>query len=92
MTTYVLRNGRLMEKHQAPRRSVASVISDTMDALKHPGTGELIDSKAAFRAATRASGCLEVGNEPMRPQPRPEPRMSEIADDVKRSIAQLRSR
>lgn len=46
------------------------VISDTMRALRHHGTGEIIDSKAKFRAATKASGCVEIGNSlPVERQP-----------------------
>ena len=39
------------------------VISDTMDPVKHHGTGAIIDSKARFRADTKASGCIEIGTE-----------------------------
>jgi hypothetical protein len=39
------------------------VLSDCMDALRHPVTGLYSDSKAAFRAMTRASGCEEVGDQ-----------------------------
>lgn len=44
------------------------VISDSMDMLKHPATGHMTDSKSVFRGHTKASGCIEVGNEPMKPQ------------------------
>ena len=44
------------------------VISDTMEPIKHHATGAIIDSKARFRADTRASGCVEIGNEPIRPR------------------------
>ena len=96
MTSYVIRDGRLVEKHLAPpkhsARPAAYVISDTMPSLKHPGTGRHHDSKAAFRADTRACGGTEVGTDPAisRPGPKPEPRGIEM--DVKRAIAQLRSR
>jgi hypothetical protein len=70
------------------------VISDTMDPVKHMGTGRLHDSKAAFRADTRATGCLEVGTDPaiLRDRPRVELSNRDIAMDVKKSIEQLRSR
>jgi hypothetical protein len=52
-----------------PRQNWAvSVISDSMDAIRHHGTGEIIDSKSKFRAATRASGCIEVGTEKIKPR------------------------
>lgn len=45
------------------RRVNAYVISDTMDATLHMADGKLYDSKQKFRAATKAAGCIEVGNE-----------------------------
>lgn len=53
----------VVEAHQAPPRSGVSVISDTMDAMVHPVTGKVYDSKSRFRAETRARGLTEVGNE-----------------------------
>lgn len=43
-----------------------------MDATWHPATGEVLDSKSRFREATRASGCVEVGDQalPATPQKR----------------------
>ena len=95
--TYVLRNGKLVPKLKASLLSSTSltrihVISDTMAPVKHMGTGRIHDSKSRFRADTRAMGCEEIGTEPVRAHPRPEPSMHDIAMDVKKSIAQLRSR
>ena len=64
--TWVYRSGKLVPKHlAAPRGSgrVRGVISDTMDALVHPCTGKMMDSKSEFRKITRAKGGVEVGNE-----------------------------
>lgn len=64
--TWVMRNGKLVPKHLAgPRDSgrVRGVISDTMDALVHPCTGKMMDSKSEFRKVTKAKGGVEVGNE-----------------------------
>ncbi len=64
--TWVYRDGKLVPKHLAvPRHSgrTRGVISDTMDALIHPCTGKLMDSKSQFRKVTRAKGGVEVGNE-----------------------------
>lgn len=52
--------------------SAPMVISDTMDPTWHPATGMMADSKAAFRKMTRQSGCVEVGNEPLKAKPRTE--------------------
>lgn len=78
--------GPRVEKQQA-----VYVISDTIDHMKHPGTGEMIDSKARFRQATRASGCVEVGTDPaaLRPRPKFEVSTQEVVNDVKRALAEL---
>ena len=64
MTTYVLRNGKLVEKHKAaPLHDAPSVISDIMDPTLHHADGKMYDSKKSFRAATKAAGCIEYGND-----------------------------
>ena len=45
------------------RGSSPGVISDTMDATRHMADGKLYTSKSAFRAATKAAGCVEIGSE-----------------------------
>jgi hypothetical protein len=69
-----------------------SVISDTMEPLKHMGTGRVLDSKSKFRADTRASGCVEVGNDPAALRARPTPEPEGVHMDVKRAMEELRSR
>lgn len=96
MTTFVLRNGALVEKHLAPLSTSGPQrhISDTMGLTWHPATGKHLDSKSAFRRMTRDSGCREVGNDvPARPTRAPI-RLSkqERARDIKRAIDTLRSR
>ena len=94
--TWVMRNGRLVRKERAAPLNVTSsavyVISDTMQPLKHMGTGRMLDSKSQFRADTRASGCVEVGTDPaaMRERPKPVPQGAHM--DVKRAFEELRSR
>ncbi len=98
MTTYVWRDGEVVEKNEAFRRSGAGVyvISDTLGStLWHPATGKYTDSKSRFRQMTREAGCVEVGTDPSFNRPRREPiRLSkeERARDIKRTIDQLRSR
>ena len=90
---YVYRNGRLVPKHEAeplPGHTGAYVISDTMDALRHPITGRIMDSKSQFRSVTRAHGCVEVGNE----RQRDTRRLSEFdktsrINDIRRAITEL---
>ena len=97
--TYLLRNGRLVPKHLATPLTKAAdprmhVISDTMAPTRHMATGKIHDSKAAFRADTRATGCVEVGTDPAirRAPKRDLAPMVDIVNDVKKAIAQLRSR
>ena len=79
MTVYVYRpkhpeadgNGMVPLSIAGPKQvsnSAPSVISDTMAPLKHHGTGAIIDSKARFRADTKASGCVEIGTERIKPR------------------------
>ena len=66
MTTYVYRNGELVEKHLASPRGkqyVSGVISDNIPDLVHPANGKRYDSKSAFRKVTKAHGYQEVGTE-----------------------------
>ena len=50
------------------RKNGPYVVSDSMQPLKHMGTGRVIDSKSLFRNETKASGCVEIGNEQPRPR------------------------
>lgn len=87
---YVYRNGRLVPKAEAaPRECVAAhhVISDTMPAMRHPITQQVMDSKSAFRGVTRAHGCVEVGNEVQRDTRRVD--LGDRRADIRRAIAEL---
>jgi hypothetical protein len=60
MTTYVLRNGVLVEKHKAPPRNAAPYVLSDLPAYKSPlGTG-VIDGRAARREDLKRGGCREV--------------------------------
>lgn len=68
------------------------VISDTMEAIKHMGSGRMIDSKAKFRAETKATGCIEVGNEKITARkPIPLDRRQR-REDIGRAIYELRNK
>lgn len=67
------------------------LILDTMDALPHPITGEVLDSKSAFRARTKAAGGVELGNEKPKPRLRPKMDKRKRADDIKKAIYDLRN-
>jgi hypothetical protein len=64
MTTYVLRNGALIEKHLAPPLAAgrsAHVISDIAPFQIQDGTP--ITSRAALRDYERANGVRQVGTD-----------------------------
>ena len=69
---YVWRNGQMVRvdnDYKSPDRPPAErihVINDEMPALFNPADGRLYTSKAKFRAAARAKGLTEVGNEEMK--------------------------
>jgi len=73
------------------KSNAAYVISDTMIPLKHMGTGEVIDSKAKFRAATRASGCVEIGNEPIKPRAQIKLDSGQRRETIRKVIYDLRN-
>ena len=75
-------------------RGAPAYISDHMDPLRHMADGQIYDSKAKFRQATAAAGCVEVGNEvatilkPREPVPLSR---GERRDAIKRSIWELKN-
>lgn len=97
--TYVFRDGKLVPKHLAgpppaqargPQSSLPRphYISDNIGGirgLRHPSTGEFMDSKSRFRAETEARGLTEMGNEAF-PVSRQQT-MAELRDEVAREIA-----
>lgn len=74
------------------KSSAPYVISDTMEPLKHHGTGKVIDSKRAFSAETRAAGMVELGNEPIRPRAPIKLDKRQRVDDIRRTIYELKNR
>jgi hypothetical protein len=75
MVTYVWRNGKCVDKRRAKPLNYSDeapgVISDTMAATQHMATGRFHESKKSFRADTKASGCIEYGNDAQAlPRPR----------------------
>ena len=73
------------------KSSAPYVISDTMAPTKHMGTGETIDSKAKFRQATRASGCVEIGNEPIKGRAPIKLSSEQRRNDIRKAIYDLRN-
>ena len=64
MARYIWHNDQWVPAVRVSRPSVfPSIIRDGMDALLHPATGVVTDSKAEFRRMTRERGYEEIGNE-----------------------------
>jgi len=101
MTTYVVERtarGKIKIVEKGSRRLLNAtgvhVISDEMPATRHMADGQYYTSKAKFRAATRAAGCIEVGNEtkallaPRKPtMPTREQRRDAIRTALRRQLA-----
>lgn len=71
------------------------VISDEMAPTKHMADGKTYTSKAKFREATRAAGCIEVGNESatmLKPRKPVQLDRGQRAEAIKRAIHELRNR
>jgi hypothetical protein len=89
MTLYVWHEGQWypVGRHvPAPR---VHIIGDHMDATKHMADGRTYDSKSAFRAATRAAGCVELGNDAPVGAPPPDVNRAELRNDIRTAFEQL---
>lgn len=70
------------------------VISDEMEPTRHMADGRHFTSKAKFRAHTKATGHIELGNEtPTLTKPRAPITLSrkQRREDIKRTIYELRN-
>jgi hypothetical protein len=65
MTRYVWGNGDWIDTTgwKRPPRKTPYIVRDSMTPAVHPVTGDVLDSKSAFRAITREHGLTEIGNE-----------------------------
>lgn len=87
---HIWHNGDWLDVTDLPRRPRVGpyIIRDCMDAAVHPATGETMDSKSAFRAATRAAGLVEIGNDAIAPAP-PAYDPADLKGDVAKAITML---
>lgn len=99
MTTFVYRNGELVDKRVAPPKveggPASYVISDIMSETRHMANGKTYTSKSEYRKATKAAGCIEVGNETetlLKPRKRVELDRTVRREDIQRTIYDLRNR
>ena len=67
------------------------VIGDSLPSpLLHPATGKVTDSKSAFRRETKASGCVELGNDaPLTPK-KPDIRIENSRETLSRVLQGFR--
>lgn len=96
MTTYVIRKGKVVNKYATPKGAkhgkAAYVISDEMSETRHMADGLTYTSKSRFRQATRAAGCIEVGNETqtlLKPRKVIQLSRQDRRDAIRHSIQQL---
>lgn len=99
MATYVYRDGKVIDKRIASakgsRNQAAYVISDEMPETKHMADGHTYTSKKKFRDATRAAGCVEVGNETatlLNPRKSIVLDTAQRRDDIRRAIYELKNK
>lgn len=97
MATFVIRNGKLVDKRNALPKGVKSVhvISDEMPETRHMADGQIYTSKKKFRDATKAAGCIEVGNETatlLKPRKPIQLSRQDRRDAIRHSIQQLMGR
>lgn len=94
--TYIMRGGHLVTKAEAcamdahQREAAPGVISDNFrngDALWHPCTGEMVDSKSRFREITKRHGGEEIGTEVQRDRRKYDAGCS--GNDVRRAVEML---
>lgn len=94
MTTYVYRNGEIVEKKYSQPIHTTSVISDNMDPLLHHAAMRVIDSKSEFRRETRRHNCVEVGTEKDYGSKRlftPKLDNRQRKEDIRRAVYELRN-
>ncbi len=62
---WVWRDGKMIEVDPdwRPKPRAFFVHTDAIAPIQHPITGQLMDSKSAFRQVTKDHGYIEVGNE-----------------------------
>ena len=97
MTTYVYRNGELIEKSlAAPKHqsdSATNVIRDEIEPTRHMADGNYYTSKAKMREVNKIHHCIEVGNEIAtitKPRKRIELSREQRRNEIRRAISQLR--
>lgn len=64
-TTYVIRNGELVEKSKINDETNAPMVMGDIAPYQSMIDGSMIQSRSRHREHLKANGCIEVGNESM---------------------------
>jgi hypothetical protein len=95
-TTYVLRDGELIDKRSAPPLHAGApapmIRPDGMAPVRSMADGRIYESRSAYYASVRAAGCEIVGDERAPFERRPVFEPGRAGADIKAAIEQLRSR
>lgn len=70
---YVFRGGKCIPIEEAgdyQNRTRTQIITDEMPPTKHMCDGRYYTSKSRFRETTKVFGCVEIGNEAIKPKAR----------------------
>ena len=95
-TTYVLRDGQLLDRRNAPPPPLAgrrlgrapAIRSDGMDAIRSMVDGRMYDSKSAYYSSVRRAGCEIVGDDVNGFSSPPGYDQGGVEQDIKRAIAE----
>ena len=69
-----------------------NIISDTMPPTRHMADNNTYESKSQFRKATKAAGCLEVGNDySTKARPQVTLDRGKRRDDIRRAFYEVRN-
>ena len=95
-TTYVLRDGELVDKRRAPPLHASSdapmIRPDGMAPIRSMADGRIYESRSRYYDSVRRAGCEIVGDERAPFDRRPEIGPNGVAQDIKIAIEQLRPR
>lgn len=86
---YVWWNDQWVSVVAEPPKPRLAIISDSMNPLRHPVSGVILDSKSQFRAMTRDAGCVELGNDAPVVTSRVGIDRKQLRSDINQAISEL---
>ena len=94
---FVLRDGALVERHQAAPHPLAGqrlglapfIRTDGMDPIRSMADGRTYDSRSAYYASVRSAGCEIVGDDAAGFGRPPGYEAGDLAGDIKQTIHEL---